>query len=100
MVGSQHLLLPVRTVMVRPARSLGQGVRIAIREEASPGAIGEAGRPSGIDGCRRLRLGAISSGRGFGTEDGGDLVPMECLVDFVEQVVSGDLLFHAVAEDD
>ena len=70
-------------------------------EEASPGAIGDAGRPPSIDGCRRLRPGAIG-GEGFGTdaeEEGGGMVPMEGLVDFVEQVVSGDLLFHAAAED-
>ena len=88
--------------MVGPARSLGQGVGIAIREEASPGAIGEAGRPPGIDGCRRLRPGAIGGGLGFGTEaeEGGDQILMEGLVDLVEQVVSGDLLFHGAAEDD
>ncbi len=45
-------------------------------------------------------MGAIGA-EGFGTdaEEGGGIVPMEGLADLVEQVVSGDLLFHAAAED-
>ena len=81
---------------------LGQGTGIGTRVEASPGAIGETGRPPAFDGRRRRRRGAIGAGGRFRreAEESPVLVPIEGAVELLEQGGRGDLLFHEAAEDD
>ena len=79
-----------------------QSLEIRPRIEASPGAIGEATGPPALKGCRRRLRGAVVAGGGSGreAEQCPVLVAIEDLVELVEQLGRGHLLFHEATEDD